>query len=167
MSATQRVRKSGKVVILWQCQRCRSWLRDDRLMELVVDVVCSELLDPLRATVIERQLRAAFRSRQQAGLKDRTQLDRRLRQLHEEKLAKLDGLRHGIDPGLISEAIDRLSEDENRLRAELARINREPDEQSQLASVSRLSRLARNSARRCSKAQRSCVGGSSAALSRK
>ncbi len=91
--------------------------------------------------MIERQLRAAFRSRQKAGLKDRTQLDPRLRELHEEKLAKLDGLRHGIDPGLISEAIDRLSEDENRLRAELARINREPDEQSQLASVSRLKQV--------------------------
>jgi hypothetical protein len=61
MSATQRLRKSGKVVILWQCQKCRSWLRDDRLMELVVDVVCSELLDPLRAATLERQLSSAFR----------------------------------------------------------------------------------------------------------
>lgn len=31
MSATQRPSKSGKVVILWQWQKCRSWLRDDRL----------------------------------------------------------------------------------------------------------------------------------------
>jgi class 3 adenylate cyclase len=31
----------------------------------------------------------------------RTQLKRRLSELHEEKLAKLDGLRHGIDPALI------------------------------------------------------------------
>jgi DNA invertase Pin-like site-specific DNA recombinase len=138
MSATQRVRKSGNVVILWQCQKCRSWLRDDRLMELVVDVVCSELLDPLRVALLERQLRAAFRSRQKASLKGRTQLERRLSELHEEKLAKLDGLRHGIDPALISEAIDRLSENESRVRDELSRMNPEPDEQSLLTSVSRL-----------------------------
>jgi hypothetical protein len=51
MSATQRVRKSGNVAILWHRQTCRSWLRDDRLMELVVGVVCSELLDPLRVAL--------------------------------------------------------------------------------------------------------------------
>jgi lactoylglutathione lyase len=138
MSATQRVRKSGKVVILWQCQKCRSWPRDDQLMELVVDVVCSELLDPLRVALLERQLRAAFRSRQKASLKGRTQLERRRSELHEEKLAKLDGLLHGIDPALISEAIDRLSENESRVRDELSRMIREPDEQNLLTSASRL-----------------------------
>jgi hypothetical protein len=107
-------------------------------MELVVDVVCSELLDPLRVALLERQLRAAFRSRQKASLKGRTRLERRLSELHEEKLAKLDGLRHGIDPALISGAIDRLSENESRVRDELSRMSREPDEQSLLTSVSRL-----------------------------
>ncbi len=65
------------------CQKCRSWLRDDRPMELVADVVCSELLDPLRAAMLERQLRAAFRSRQKAS-PGRTQVERRLRELHED-----------------------------------------------------------------------------------
>ena len=51
---------------------------------------------------------------------------------HGEKLAKLDGLRHGIDPALIGEAIDRLSKNESRARDELSRMNREPDEQSLL-----------------------------------
>ena len=138
MSATQRLRKSGKVVILWQCQKCRAWLRDDRLMELVVDVVCSELLDPLRAATLEQQLSKAFRDRQKEGLKSRTRLERRLSELHEEKLAKLDGFRHEIDPTLIREAIDRLSEEENRVREELAQITGRPDEQIQLASVGRL-----------------------------
>ena len=138
MSATQRLRKSGKVVILWQCQKCRSWLRDDRLMELVVDVVCSELLDPLRAATLERQLSNAFRDRQKASLKGRTRLERRLAELHEEKLSKLDGFRHGIDPALIREAIDRLSEEEDRLRGEVAQITQRSDEQTQLASVGRL-----------------------------
>ncbi len=138
MSATQRLRKSGKVVILWQCQKCRSWLRDDRLMELVVDVVCTELLDPLSAATLERQLSTAFRDRQKASLKGRTRLERRLADLHEEKLAKLDGFRHGIDPILIREAIDRLTEGEKRLREELSQIARKPDEQVQLASIGRL-----------------------------
>ena len=53
---------------------------------------------------LERQLRAAFRSRQKASLKGRARLERRLSELHEEKLAKLDGLRYGIDPALIGEA---------------------------------------------------------------
>jgi hypothetical protein len=138
MSATQRFRKSGKVVILWQCQKGRSWLRDDRLMELVVEVVCSELLDPLRAATLERQLSNAFRDRQKASLKGRTRLERRLADLHEEKLAKLDGFRHGIDPALIREAIDRLVEEENRLRGELAQLSRKSDEQVQVASIERL-----------------------------
>ncbi|HYT78276.1 MAG TPA: recombinase family protein [Actinomycetota bacterium] len=138
MGATQRLRKSGKVVILWQCQQCRSWLRDDRLMELVVDVVCSELLDPLRAATLEQQLSSAFRDRQKASLKGRTRLERRLADLHEEKLPKLDGFRHGIDPALIRESIDRLSAEENRLREELAQITRNPEEQVQLASIGRL-----------------------------
>jgi len=91
-----------------------------------------------RVALLERQLSAAFRSRQKASLKGRTQLEPRLSELHEEKLAKLDGLRHAIDPALIREAIDRLSENESRVRDELSRMNREPDEQSLLTSVSRL-----------------------------
>jgi hypothetical protein len=167
MSAMQHVCKSGNVVILWQCQTCRSWLRDDRLMELVVGVVCSELLDPLRVALLERQLRASFRSRQKASLTGRTQLERRLRELHEEKLAKLDGLRHGIDPALISEAIDRLSENESRVRDELSRMSPEPDEQSLLTSVSRLTEAGPNSVRRYSAASRSYGGGSLAVWSSK
>src|SRR5205823_9336107 len=54
------------------------------------------------------------------------------------KLAKFDGFRHGIDPALIREAIDRLVEKENRLRGELAQITQKPDEQTQLASLGRL-----------------------------
>jgi hypothetical protein len=61
-----------------------------------------------------------------------------LSELHEEKLAKLDGLRHGIDPALINKAIDRLSENESRVHDELSRMNREPDEASLLTSMSRL-----------------------------
>jgi site-specific DNA recombinase len=138
MSASQRARKSGKVVVLWQCQKCRSWLRDDRLMELVVDVVCSELLDPLRAATLERQLRKTLRDRQKSTLKDRTRLERRLAEIHEDKLAKLDGLGHGIDPAVIREAIDRLSEEEGRLREELALVDQRPEERARLASVVRL-----------------------------
>jgi hypothetical protein len=104
MSATQRVRKSGMVVVLWQCQKCRSWLRDDRLMELVVDVVCSELLDPLRVATLERDLQRALRERRKSSLNNRTKLERRLEDLHEEKLANLDGLRHVIDPAVMREA---------------------------------------------------------------
>jgi hypothetical protein len=59
-------------------------------------------------------------------------------EVHEEKLAKLDGLGHGIDPVVIKEAIDRLSGEEGRLREKLARMDRKPDEQVHLASVSRL-----------------------------
>jgi site-specific DNA recombinase len=138
MSATQRVRKSGNVVVLWQCQKCRSWLRDDRLMELVVDVVCSELLDPLRATTLERELQKAVRERRKSSLKDRTRLEQRVSELHQEKLVKLDGLGHGIDPAVIKEAIDQVSEEEGRLREELARMDQKPDEQAHLAAVSRL-----------------------------
>ena len=138
MSASQRARKSGKIMVLWQCQKCRSWLRDDRLMELVVDVVCSELLDPLRAATLERELRRAARERQKSSLKDRTRLDRKLSDLHEEKLAKLDGLGHGIDPSVIREAIDRLSDEEARLREELSRMDTKPEEQAQLTSICRL-----------------------------
>jgi hypothetical protein len=72
---------------------------------LVVDVVCSELPDPLRAAKLERRLRDAFRDRQKASLKGPTRLERRLAELHDEKLAKLDGFRHGIDPALIRDAI--------------------------------------------------------------
>jgi hypothetical protein len=79
-----------------------------------VDVVCSELLDPLRVALLEWQLRASFRSRQKASLTGRTQPGAQLSELHEEKLAKLDGLRHGIDPAAINEAIDRLSERASR-----------------------------------------------------
>jgi site-specific DNA recombinase len=138
MGATQRFRKSGKVVILWQRQKCRSWLRDDRLMKLVVDLLCSELLDPLSASTLERQRGKAFRDRQKASLKERTRLERRLADLHEEKLAKLVGFRHGIDPRLIREAIDRLSEEEDRLREELVQITGKSDERTQLASIGRL-----------------------------
>jgi hypothetical protein len=138
MSATQRVRKSGKVVILWQCQKCRAWLRDERLMELVVDVVCSELLDPLRAATLERELNKAFRDKLKAHLKGRTRLERRLGELHEEKLAKLDGFIQGIDPTLIREAIDRLTEEENGLRQELTQMARKPSEEAHIASIGRL-----------------------------
>ena len=138
MSASQRARKSGRVAVLWQCQKCRAWLRDDRLMELVVDVVCTGLLDPLRVSTLERQLRKAARERQKTSLKDRTRLEQKLSELHEDKLAKLDGLGHGIDPSVIKEAIDRLSAEEARLREELARLEGKPEEQAHLASLSRL-----------------------------
>jgi hypothetical protein len=65
-------------------------------------------------------------------------LERKLSELHEETLAKRDGLGHGIDPAVIKEAIDRLSPKEDRLRDELARMSPKIEEQAQLTSISRL-----------------------------
>lgn len=88
----------------------------------------------------------------------RTWLERRLADLHEEKLAKLNGFRHGIDPTLIREAIDRLSEEENRWREELTQITRKPDEQVELGSVSRLREGGRAQRGPCSAARKNSVG---------
>jgi hypothetical protein len=53
-----------------------------------LDVAFSKLLDSLRVALLERQLCAAFRRRQKASLTGRSQLERRLSELHEEKLAR-------------------------------------------------------------------------------